>query len=563
MVDVSQEFLDEIYKTSRYVQIKGTLTKDGVVTPLGTDDFVSGSITRVSKAVGSSNFRIGDVHIDYLDFSLGTAVKSFDNIVGSTVVLEYGLELAEDVVEWCKLGTFYISPSGVVRKTKTLAVTADSMLCKADKPLTELSSGIPYDLANWVCSYCGLELATSSDEFSTFPNGTLSISMPDPNDYDGIKTCRDLLMWIANLTCTFVTCNVDGKVVFKKYSGVASWEINPDTIASKEFGDYIVNITNVTMNIKDKFYNLDSEASTDNTLELDENPLFINYVADALREQALGYIKDELNLVQFIPFKIEFNGNPAIEVGDWITYKGSSYLVTSSTFKFKGKCTLQGVGLKQGNTKKQSTTTRGGTSGGSGGSGGGSDVDYKTIRYVNPRVINLSTTREKLFTFEFEVADGVIPMLTVFVTCNITTAGFIKVLLNYDNVNVIPVFHEYMPVGTKSFSFTFPLAPRDAVMAHTLYGYIESESRVEKTEVVNSETGETSEITTTVNTEGSIEMENVLASLSSWGMTTGGTEWNGRIEVSESIPLFTINENTAFNMLGVVESLNQVLEEGN
>lgn len=530
MIDVSQSFLDEIYKTSRYVQVRGTLSKDGVVTNLESDDFVSGSISRVSKAVGASNFRIGDTHIDHLDFSLGIKDNQFNNLVGSTVVVEFGLELAEDVIEWCKLGTFIINTSGVKRKTKTIGVVADSMLSKADKSFTGISTGTPYDLANWCCSGCGLELATTKEEFSAFANGNISLSIPDPNVYDGIKTHRDLLMWIANTTCTFVTCNVDGKVVFKPYSGVSVWEINPDTIANKEFGDYIVNITNVTMKIQDKEYNLDTEASEDNTLALDENPLFINYVADGLREQALTAIRDELNLVQFIPFRIEFNGNPALEVGDWVTYKGSKYLITSSTFKFKGKSTIQGVGLVQGNTKKQSSTSRG--TGGSS-SGGGAGVDYKTVRYVNSRQLSIGSARTRIFDFDFEVGADVTPMLTVLVTCDITKEGFVRVLLNYDNVNQIPIYQEFMPVGTNSLAFTFPLAPRSESMQHILYGYIESEDGA----------------------EGTISIEHVLASLSAWGMSTGGDEWNGRIEVIEEVPLFTIDTKDMLNMLGVSESV--------
>lgn len=540
MIDVTQSFLDEVYKTSRYVRIRGTLTSAiGVSTTLEEDDFVSGSIARISKAVGGTNFRIGDTHIDYLEFSLGIKDNPFNNLVGSDVVLEYGIELAEDVYEWCKLGTFHINLSGVVRKTKTIEVTADSMLCKADKSVSSVSSGTPYDLANWACTNCKLELATSSDEFSAFANGNINLSMPDVNVYDGIKTYRDLLMWIANITCTFVTCDVDGKVVFKPYVGVPVCKINPDTIASKEFGDYTMNITNVTMSIEDKEYNLDEEASLDNTLALDENPLFINYVADALRVQALTNIRDELNKVQFVPFKLEFNGNPAIEVGDWITYRGSNYLVTSSHYKYKGKSTLQGVGLKQGNTKKQGTTTRGGTGGSGSGGGGGSTVDYLTVRYVNAKKFDIGSTRQRIFNFDFEVKGGVVPLLSVIVTCNITTAGVVKVILNYDNVDVIPEYYHYMPVGMNSLSFTFPLAPRDEYMSHRLYGYILSEDGV----------------------VGTIDMENVLARLSAWGLVTESSEWNGKLELNEEIPLFTIHENTSMNMLGVSESVNITFKE--
>ena len=532
MINVTQSFLDTVYNTSRYVKIRGTLkSSNGATTTLNEDDFVSGSISRVSKAVGGNNFRIGDTHIDYLEFSLGIRDNTFSTLIGSTVVLEYGLEVTEGTYEWCKIGTFIINPSGVVRKNKTIQVTADSMLSKADKSIPGISHGKPYDLAKWACSSCGLKLATSRDEFHKFVNSNISIVMPDPNVYDGIKTFRDLLMWIASMTCTFITCNADGKVVFKPYTGVPVWTINPDTVSSKEFADYTMDITNVTMNIEDKYYNLDENASQDNTLDLDENPLFINYVADSLRIESLTAIRDELSKVKFVPFKIEYNGNPAIEAGDWVTYNGKNYLVTSSVFKYKGKSTLQGVGLQKGNTKKQGSTTRG--TGGSGG-GGGSKVDYLTVRYVNAKKYTIGPGIERIIDFEFEVDGMVVPILSTIITCDMKIAGLVRVFLIYDNVMLTPSYYHYMQVGMNSLSFTYPLAPRDERMTHTLYCYIHAEDGA----------------------VGNIDMENVLARLSAWGLVTDGVEWNGRLELSESIPLFTIKAPNSLSMLGVSESVN-------
>ena len=534
MILVTQDFLNSVYNTSRYVKLRGTLTSaSGVSTTLEEDDFVSGSISRVSKAVGGSSFRIGDTHIDYLEFSLGIKDNKFSNLIGSTVVLEYGVEISKDVYEWCKLGTFIINHFGVVRKNKTIQVTADSMLSKTDKPMVAITTGMPYDLANWACSSCGLELATSLSEFFDFVNGGRTIIVPDTSIFDAIKTYRDLLMWVANFTCTFVTCDVDGKVVFKPYLSAPVWTVNPDTIASKEFADYKMHITNVTMDIKGKHYSLDKDVSLDNTLELDENPFLISYEAKALKLEVLNDIRNELSQVQFVPFKLEYNGNPAIEPGDWITYKGSDYLVTSSTFKYKGKSTLQGVGIPQGNTKKQSSTTKGST-GGSGGGGDGSKVNYLTVRYVNAREYTIDSKRKRIVDFEFEVNGGIVPLLSVIITCNITAAGVVKVLVNYDNIDRIPAYYHYMPVGMNSVSFTFPLAPRDGRMTHTLYVYILSEDGA----------------------VGTIAMENVLASLSAWGLATGSSEWNGRLEFNEEIPLFGIHENTSIIMLGVSESVN-------
>ena len=54
-------------------------------------------------------------------------------------------------------------------------------------------------------------------------------------------------------------------------------------------------------------------------------------------------------------------------------------------------------------------------------------------------------------------------------------------------------------------------------MTHILYGYIVSDGNV----------------------EGTISFENVLASVSAWGIASGTIEWDGRIDVSEEIPLFS------------------------
>lgn len=533
MVDVSQAFLDAAFEPGRYSTIRGKLERNGVVTNLESNDFVAGSISRVSKAVADSNFQIGDVYIDQLSFTLGIRDNTFPNLIGSDVTLEVGIEVSEYIYEWCSLGKFVIQPDGVVRQTNTISVTAYSMISKTDKNITEITGGTPYDLALWACTKCGVELATTKDEFNLFANSNVVVTLPNQNDHAGIKTYRDLLMWVANLTCTFVTCGVDGKIKFKPYFGTPVWELNPDKIKNKQFSDYAMNIQNVTMTIGENIYNLDEEAPDENTLELDSNPLLVNYVADGLRLGVLNAIKDELSKVQFTPFKFELGGNPALEVGDWVTYQGSSYLITSSTFKHKGLCTIQGVGIKIGSTKKQGTSIRGNTT-----VSGGSSVQYSTIRYTNIDNIEISNIPKPVFEFTFELGENISPMLTMFCTCDVIEEGSVSLVLKYDNVDLIPIFKEYMPVGTKSFSFTYPLAPRDVSMTHNLYGYISSNDGA----------------------IGTISPENIISSVSAWGITSGVVSWDGNIAINEEIPVFELDLRP-INMLEISESGEGVVDD--
>lgn len=540
MVDVTQSFLDEIAKPNQHATIRGTLTSKGVVTELTAADFVSGSISRVTKAVSSTNFQIGEVHIDYLNFSLGIRDNTFPNLIGSTVNLEFGIELAKDVYEWCSLGTYIINANGVVRKNMTIAVTADSMLSKTDKTITVISTAKPYDLAKWACEKCGLELATTEESFKTFPNGNIEVSLPNPNTHEGIETYRDLLMWLACWTCTFVTCDIDGKVLFKPFRGVSKWTLNPDTVFSKQFNDYEMDIQNVTMLIDGVDYELVPDTPQENTLPLDSNPFFLTYKADGLRKSALTAIRDELQGIKYVPYKIVGRGNPALEVGDWFTYQGKDYLITSSTFHFRGKCTLQGVGLTIGNTKKQGTTSKGGGGGGgsSGGSGTGGEPQFRTIRYTNVKEISIGSSRQKALEFVFELGADVVPILTVIVNCNINSSGFISLVLKYDNVDIFPIYNEYVHEGEQSFSFTFPLAPRDVPMTHALYGYIYSKDNV----------------------TGTVAVENVIASVSGWGIASGIAEWDGTLTFEEKVPLFKLGMN-GMHMLDVEETLDITLQE--
>ena len=533
MVDVTQQFLDEINNPGGFAKLRGNLSNYGVDTPLDDSDFVSGSISRVTKAVVDSNFQIGDVHRDYLTFTLIIRDNTFPNLIGSDVTLEYGAYVGDDKYEWCPLGKFTILPDGVVRYNKTISVTAYSMISKTEKNITELTSGTPYDLALWACNKCGVELATTKDEFNLFANSNVVVTLPNQNDHAGIKTYRDLLMWVANLTCTFVTCGVDGKIKFKTYSGIPVCEIHPDSIKNKQFNDYSMNIQNVTMTIGENTYNLDENALDENTLELDSNPLLVNYVADGLRLNVLNAIKDELSKIRFTPFKFDFRGNPALEVGDWVTYRDNSYLITSSVYKYRDVCTIQGVGIRIGSTKKQSTTIRGSSN-----VSGGSSVQYSTIRYTNIDNIEISNIPKSVFEFAFELGENISPMLTIFCTCDITEAGLINLILKYDNVDLIPMYSKYMPIGKNSISFTYPLAPRDVSMTHRLYGYISSNDGA----------------------IGTISPENVISSISAWGITSGVVSWDGNIAINEDVPVFELDLRP-INMLEISESGEGVVDD--
>src|SRR5690606_13019101 len=115
---------------------------------------------------------------------------------------------SEGVWEYVPLGYFYVTD--IERKNTAVNLKALDGLILFDVDLSGvLTTGTPYSLIQSCCTKAGVVLATSSSVFENFANGLTAFTIPEDSK---IETCRDLIMWVCQLTGTFARMNRMGQL---------------------------------------------------------------------------------------------------------------------------------------------------------------------------------------------------------------------------------------------------------------------------------------------------------------------------------------------------------------
>lgn len=513
MYPVSANYLKYATSTSRYSHIRGTLSKAGTVYELPEDIFVQGETTLTRKAVSGTKFNIGEVYVDSLGVVLGkTTDIPLTNITNSELFVEYGIEITEaNRIEWIPLGYFDVPFSGIKSFARKVQITANSRMARLDKSLgLNVTSGTPYEFLVWICDACNVPLGVSQAYVSSLPNGKELVALPAES---GCDTYRDVLMWVCSLMACFATIDREGKLVVRPFTETqAFYTVNRDTIASSSYGDDVISIQNVEMKIGDKFYSIVEGVSASNTLSLDENPLLVPTDIEEVRVNRITAIQQELAKLSCKPFKITFNGDPCIDIGDHIKIGDleDDFLVTSLSLKFRGKSTLEGVSYSNENTKQQSTK-RGSSSGGG---GGGADNQNAVVRYENVSKISIGEAESNVLFLAFELIASSAPLLSFLGVLDVTNEGTFRLVLTYDGVDLVTVPESHFTIGKHIFAFPMMLNASDVAMAHILRG------------VMYSVDGGTA----------TIERSQINASVSAWGIKEGGSgAWDGRLTIQEKV----------------------------
>ena len=221
-----------------------------------------------------------------------------------------------------------------------------------------------------------------------------------------------------------------------------------------------------------------------------------------------------------MPFKITFNGDPCLEVGDYITINPMGYkgLITKSVWKFKGQSTIEGVGFSNTSSSSKSQSSKSTKSGG----GGGTAVDnMKVTRYENIKDLAIGSSPTTLFNFSFNVGAKVNPKLSFNLVLNVTTAGLFEITLRYDNATLSFKPRDSLTVGYRTISCGMTLEARDVEMDHMLNATIKS----------------------TNGGVATLEKYQLLASVEAFGLSDGKEEFYGYLAVSDTVDIYNLGFN--------------------
>lgn len=329
----------------------GTLSlrnSDGIVTyNFDENAIVQGSLV-IKDQLGDGKFGFGGAYIRNLSVKIdcdkieGLSATNI-NLTNAEIEIWYRLnynrgQSQEDVY----MGRFYIDSRNSSRKFQILSLIGEDCLTKFDVMSVAMTSASPYEVYATACTLAGVEPLTAEEDVDAFPNGGLSLTF----DTSQIQTARDMLMWVAKLTGTiarvkrqseqgielvqiptkYTTFDIPGLFdldTFKEDNGTI---IGKDSTYRTEYTDTSVRILTLLTDYKGErlskgwHYTADNPCSPDlleGTMEIESNPLLAGKTSSEV-ETALAALQDYTQHLRMTPFKVEFTGNPAIEIGDFV-----------------------------------------------------------------------------------------------------------------------------------------------------------------------------------------------------------------------------------------------------
>ena len=235
------------------------------------------------------------------------------------------------------------------RTVHVLELKAYDRMLRFDRAFNGFETiGTAYGMMALCSTACGVELAQSQTEIEALPNGSELLSIYPEND---IETYRDVLYFTAQVLGGFFCINREGKLEFRQYGETPVMEILQKHRFSSSFSDFVTRYTAVSStNLRtqtSEYYALEEDDGL--TMNLGVNPL-LQFGLEETRAELCGNILTALSAVNYVPFDSDTIGNPALDLGDVLTFSGGQAdaqqitCVTSFTVKIGGRQSLKCVG---------------------------------------------------------------------------------------------------------------------------------------------------------------------------------------------------------------------------
>ena len=347
MYPVSEAFLQAVQGNTRKYYWTGKITTvAGVEYSFTQEDIVKGSGYITAQCCGNSEIELGAVYAAEMGISLFLDIDRY-TLEDAKVELSYHLRLADGSYEAVPMGIFEVSEAN--RTAHVLELKAYDYMLRFDRDFNGFETiGTAYGMMALCGTACGVELAQSQAEIEALPNGSELLSIYPEND---IETYRDVLYFTAQVLGGFFCINREGKLEFRQYGNTPVMEILQKHRFSSSFSDFVTRYTAVSStNLRTQtaeYYALEEDDGL--TMNLGINPL-LQFGLEETRAELCRNILTALAVVNYVPFDSDTIGNPALDLGDVLTFSGGQAdsqqitCVTSFTVKIGGRHSLKCVG---------------------------------------------------------------------------------------------------------------------------------------------------------------------------------------------------------------------------
>lgn len=313
MYQASADFLSELKQNARFEHIRGTI---------GGSAFTDANIVSMSYSNRCSDTKdisfglayVGQLKCCLVDLTIPRG--SFKNL---PIVVEFGLTLPDETIEYIPVGTFYVAEA--LWTDTGINITANDAMSKFDKAYGAMqTSGTVHDFLSLACQKCGVSLGMSAMDCNALPNGTEVLGVFPDND---IKTYRDFIGWIAQTVGGFATIDRNGALVVRSWADSASVDTFTvaDRIQGSSFSDYETSyggISIVNIDAKTTQYYGDQNGAV---INLGSNPL-LQYGTDSTKTRQRTALATIAQGIEWTPFTCSVISNLVYDLGDLITMTG-------------------------------------------------------------------------------------------------------------------------------------------------------------------------------------------------------------------------------------------------
>ncbi len=347
MYPVSEAFLRAVQEnTRRYYWTGRITTKGGAVYPFGYEDIVKGSGYISAQCCGSAEIELGTVYAAEMGVTLFSQVDRY-TLDGAKVELFYHLRVEGGGFEEVPMGIFEVSEAN--RTAHCLELKAYDYMLRFEKSFNGFEAvGNAWAFLELCCKACGVEMENTQGEIEGMPNGRELLSIYPEND---IGTYRDVLFFVGQVLGGFFCINRRGRLELRKYGAEPVLEVQGRHRFSSSFSDFITRYTAVSStNLRTQtaeYYGLEVDDGL--TMNLGVNPL-LQFGLEETRRQLCGNILADLAAVNYVPFDSSTIGNPALDLGDVLTFTGGQAdgeqmtCITSFQCRIGGRQSLKCVG---------------------------------------------------------------------------------------------------------------------------------------------------------------------------------------------------------------------------
>ncbi len=343
MYPVSNAYLEAVMARSVESLWYGNIkTKNGVDYPFDLSNIVEGSGKVTRQICNGDDIEIGTVCAAQLDLSLRMPQISRYELYASEITLFFQLRVG-NAWETVPLGAFYVTDPPK-RALDVITLHAYDAMQKFDLDYDQSleEAALPYALLSYACNACGVELGNNQADIASLPNGTAAATISEEVD---VYTYRDLVGHVAAYLCCFAYIGGDGKLYLQQFGMSPVRTISESWRFSYLPQDYEAYYTGLQAYFAvTEQYESVTQGAGGLVYDLGTNAL-TQILDEDVRASVLSNVLAGLAAIRYTPFSASVPCDPALMVGDVLTFTGN-HAVSGKT----SVITKQVIGINQAMT---------------------------------------------------------------------------------------------------------------------------------------------------------------------------------------------------------------------